>query len=140
VDRVSRFLDEAAALVPRAAAVLDAAEALLGRVDALVDRAERTRSAAHAEVRRFGGLLDELTEQVTPIDLAAFARVARRLDDLLPAIETMASVGPDIHELTAVAKELDEVVGRVPGVGRIKKKVAEGQDSGSKSDGSSSIM
>jgi hypothetical protein len=140
VDRASRFLDEVARLVPRAAALLDAAEALLARADALADRVELTRSGAQAEIRRFAELLDAVVDRVTPADLAAFARVARRLDDVVPAVESMASVGPDIRELTAVAKELDEIVGRVPGMGRIKRKVAEDQDFDSKSDGSSEIM
>jgi hypothetical protein len=36
-------------------------------------------------------------------------------------------VGPDLHELLFVSRELNEMLGSLPGMGRIKKRVEEEQ-------------
>ena len=35
------------------------------------------------------------------------------------------SVAPDLHELLDVSRELNEILGKIPGIGRLKRRVEE---------------
>jgi hypothetical protein len=37
-------------------------------------------------------------------------------------------VAPDLHELLNVSRELNEILGKIPGIGRLKKRVEEDDD------------
>jgi hypothetical protein len=42
-------------------------------------------------------------------------------------MRTLGSVSPDLHDLLDVSRELNEMLAKLPGMGRIKKKVDEQQ-------------
>ena len=71
------------------------------------------------EVKALVSLIDHLPE-VT----------ARMEDDVLPVLATLGSVAPDIHDLLTVARELNDMLAKVPGMGRIKRRIdeEEGED------------
>ena len=48
--------------------------------------------------------------------------------DVLPVLTTLGSVAPDLHELLNVSRELNEILGKIPGIGRLKKRVEEDDD------------
>ncbi len=51
-----------------------------------------------------------------------------RLDaDILPIIENLKTVAPDIHDMLDVTRELNLMLAKLPGMGRIKKRVDEQQ-------------
>jgi hypothetical protein len=78
-------------------------------------------------------MLERLAETTNPAEVDAVVGLVDRLpaladrveSDVLPVVETLQSVGPDLRELLDIASELNEVLGRVPGMGRIKKRVEE---------------
>ena len=43
-------------------------------------------------------------------------------------LTTLGSVAPDLHELLNVSRELNEILGKIPGVGRLKRRVEEDDD------------
>ena len=62
--------------------------------------------------------------------LDALPAIVDKLDaDILPVLDTLATVAPDLRDLLDVSKELNELIGSVPGLGRVKKKIEEKQDS-----------
>ena len=47
--------------------------------------------------------------------------------DLLPVMRTLGTVAPDVHDLLDVSRELNGMLGKLPGMGRIKRRVDEQQ-------------
>ena len=140
VDRVSLVVDNAAAEVVRVGAVVDAAALEVRRVASVVDGAD-------AQVARAVVLLDSLepsllkleptlrtlADTTHPEEVAALVTLVDHLPalteqverDLLPVLTTLGSVAPDLHELLNVSRELNEILGKIPGVGRLKRRAEE---------------
>jgi hypothetical protein len=56
----------------------------------------------------------------------AVPSVVDKLDsDILPVLDTLATVAPDLRDLLDICKELSELIGSVPGVSRVKKKIED---------------
>ena len=47
---------------------------------------------------------------------------------MIPVLHTLTSVAPDLHDLLDVSRELNEMLAKLPGMGRIKKRVDEQQE------------
>ena len=47
--------------------------------------------------------------------------------DILPVMTTLGTVSPDLHDLLDVSRELNEMLAKMPGMGRIKKRIDEQQ-------------
>ena len=50
--------------------------------------------------------------------------------DVLPVLATLGSVAPDVHDLLTVARELNDMLAKIPGMARIKRRIdeEEGED------------
>ncbi|MBZ5738114.1 hypothetical protein [Nocardioides mangrovi] len=134
LERASAFVDDLAGLVPRTAALITAAEELLAEADALlrrtaavVDRVDATREAADVvvasatdPVRRTTALLDQL--EPTFADLPA---LTVRIEEVVPVVAGMDNVSGDLRRLLEIVGQLDELVGHLPGMGRIRKRLEE---------------
>ena len=149
VDAVEAVTREAEAVVVHTDAVVDRADALVVRVDAVVDGADKVADHADAVVARSVVLLDALEPPLTtlqptlqtladtthPEEVAALVQLIDHLPDLterierdvLPVMTTLGTVAPDLHDLLDVSRELNEMLGKLPGLGRIKRRVEEEQ-------------
>ncbi len=149
VDAVEAVTREAEAVVVHTDAVVDRADALVVRVDAVVDGADKVADHADAVVARTVVLLDALEPPLTtlqptlqtladtthPEEVAALVQLIDHLPDLterierdvLPVMTTLGTVAPDLHDLLDVSRELNEMLGKLPGLGRIKRRVEEEQ-------------
>lgn len=156
LERGGEALELALAAAPRMSRLIDDAERLLVTVDALLARIEGTRREADdlvqraAEpVRRTTALvaalepsltklqptLERLADTTDPREVDALvglvdhlpALVDRLERDILPILGTLTSVAPDLHDLLDVSRELNEMLGKIPGMGRIKQRVDEQQ-------------
>lgn len=138
-DGVLTATEEATA---RATGVLDAAEATTARVDATVSGADQALGKAskllddyEPPLTTLKPTIDKLAETTHPEEIEALVHVIDMLpeltdslrDDVLPMLKTLDSVGPDVRELLMVSRELNEMLGSLPGMGRIKKRVEEEQ-------------
>lgn len=150
-------LDQALGLLPRATALLTGAEALLVDVRLLLERIEATRAdagyviAAVDETReradvlltsvqgpleRLLPTLERLAATTDPREVDALVDLIDRLPvlarsveaEVLPMLRTLQSVAPDLHDLLDVSRELNEMLAKLPGMGRIKKKVDAEQE------------
>ncbi|WP_134768049.1 hypothetical protein [Nocardioides sp. 1609] len=145
------------ALVPRAVALLGDAEQLLRDVRGLVARIEDTRRAAEDVVVRVEAtaaradrlvvlvedplvrlvpLLEQVADQADPALAAPLRTIIQRIPDVLeswqdevvPLLDTLGSVSPDLRDLLVASRELNEMLGHLPGMGRARKKVEESHD------------
>lgn len=134
----------------RVGELLDAVEGIVSRVDRLVDRVEQTRQhvdgvvdAAVPVVARTTLLLDRLqpsleafADHTSPDAVAVLGDAIDRVPglltllerDVLPVLATLDSVAPDITELLQAAHELNEMLGGVPGMKRIRQRVEDERD------------
>jgi hypothetical protein len=73
---------------------------------------------------------------VTAEDVAAVAKlindlpdIVGKLDrDILPVLDTLGTVAPDLRDLLDVSKDLNEILGSLPGLGRVKRRIEEEQE------------
>jgi ABC-type transporter Mla subunit MlaD len=158
VGRRAGALDQLVGAVPRIGALLDAAEVLIVDAAALIDRIEATRhqaavlaarvertraradgvlTAVEAPLRRLLPTLERLAATTSPAEADAAVALVDNLPRLvshieqqvLPLLDAFGTVGPDVHELLDASHELNEMLGKLPGMGRIKRRVEEQQDS-----------
>jgi hypothetical protein len=55
-------------------------------------------------------------------------RLADKLEtDIMPILDSLNSVAPDLHDLLDVSRELNEMLAQVPGMGRMKRRIDEQQ-------------
>ena len=47
--------------------------------------------------------------------------------DVIPVMRSLGSVAPDVHDLLDLTRELNAMLAKLPGMGRIKKRVDEQQ-------------
>lgn len=149
-ERVFGLLDSAEALLGRVDALLVRIEGTRRDADAVVRRVDAIAGDAEPLVERLETLLGRLEPPLTtleptlrtladttsPAEVQALVtmvdhlpELTRRLEEeLLPIMTTMGSVAPDIHDLLDVSRELNEMLGKLPGMGRIKRRVEEQQE------------
>ena len=150
VVHTNAVVDRAEALVGRSGGAVDGAEALVGRTDGVVDRAEVLVGDTDGLVRRLATLLElvegpmttleptlrTLADTTHPEEVAALVQLIDHLPelttrvetDVLPVLSTLGTVAPDLHDLLDVSRELNEMLGKLPGLGRIKRRVEEEQE------------
>lgn len=126
IARVRTISEDAAAVVARTSTVVDRAEVQVARVTALVD-------ALEPSLTRLQPTLETLADTTHPDEVAALVRLVDHLPELtdrvegevLPMLATLGSVAPDVHDLLTVARELNDMLAKVPGMGRIKRRIDE---------------
>ena len=95
--------------------MLDAYQQPLEQLQPIVARLSETTSPA--EVDAMVALLDTLPN------------IAYKLDrDVLPVLDTLGTVAPDLRDLLDVSKQLNVMLSAIPGLGRIKKQIDERQE------------
>ena len=142
LDRIESTRVAADAVVQRTEAIVTDANALIVRTAGTVGSVEPTLERAQALLDSFAPALEELQPTVaqlarstSPEEVAAVIRlvdhapilVDKLIDDILPIIENMSTVAPDIHDLLDTMHELNDMLAKIPGMGRIKRRVDERQ-------------
>ena len=129
IARVGSVTEDAAVVVERSRGVVDRAEVQVARVTALVDAMEPSLITLQPS-------LETLADTTHPDEVAALVRLVdtlpeltRRVEtDVLPVMATLGTVAPDVHDLLTVARELNDMLAKVPGMGRIKRRIDEAED------------
>ncbi|WP_121254104.1 hypothetical protein [Nocardioides ferulae] len=148
LDRVEATRTDADRLVRSAGDTRAEANRLVKRVEVTRSKADDAIGDLQEPFRRLVGLLDaleppllrlqpvleRLAETTTPAEVDAAVGLVDRLPaltdrvegDVLPVLGTLATVAPDLHDLLAASRELNELLGNVPGMGRVRKKLDNG--------------
>lgn len=114
VDQTAAVVNEAQALTHRTAPLLDTYEPALEAVAPIVSRIAETTSPAEVDavvrlINALPGIVDKLDE------------------DILPVLDTLSTVAPDLRDLLDVSRMMNELLGAVPGMGRVKRRAEEQQ-------------
>ncbi|MFR9775930.1 hypothetical protein ACL02O_07690 [Micromonospora sp. MS34] len=134
----------AAVVVGEAEQVARTAGAVVAEVDAVAGRAAGTVVAAEqaagtaAELlatyeptlRRAAPMAARFVEQLSPEEVTAAIRLVDELpklkehltSDVLPILATLDRVGPDLHDLLAVTRDLKLAVAGIPGLGMLRRR------------------
>ena len=149
-ERVFGLLESVEGVLDRVERLIDRIEATRADAEAVVRRTDRVVADVEPLVRRAGVLLDgigppltaleptlrTLADTTSPGEVAALVRMvdqlpqlsARVQDDVLPVLARLGSVAPDLHDLLVASQELNEMLGKLPGMGRIKRRLDEEHD------------
>jgi hypothetical protein len=140
VDRVGSVADDAQKQIDRVGSVADDAQKQIDRVGSVVggaavqaDRAAALLDVLEPPLTTLQPTLQTLADTTHPEEVAALVTLVDHLPavteqferDILPVLATLGSVAPDLHDLLDVSRELNEILGKIPGLGRIKRRVEE---------------
>jgi ABC-type transporter Mla subunit MlaD len=152
--RAVALLDQAETLMVRVDALVDGIEDTDRHARQVVGNAQETVNAANRAIRQATALIDQLTplvtasqpaltrlipvlslvaDSVTPQDATAIAQLINDLPeivsklnrDILPVLDTLGTVAPDLREVLDVSKDVSEMLGAVPGLGRVKRRIED---------------
>ncbi len=76
------------------------------------DRRQDDHQLADTNAKEFAFLIQQVPTLVRTAE-----------DELIPTLQTLRSVAPDLAELLEVSRTLNEMLGAVPGLGRVKKRI-----------------
>jgi hypothetical protein len=156
VERGTDALEQLLAAAPRVTSLLTDVERLVAEVAGLVRRIEGSRASVDELVGRIDGtvgrvavLLDRLEPPLTtlqptlerladttdPHEVEALValvdhlpRLVSQLEkDVLPVLSTLGSVAPDLHDLLDTSRELNGLLAKMPGFGRVRRRVEDRQ-------------
>ncbi len=124
--RAHAVLDTAAIVTRDAGRTVDGATGVLDRVDHTLTTWEPPLRRLAPAAQRFADGLDEseVTAAITLVD-----RMPTVLDhvenDVLPMLQNLDRVGPDLHEVLEVVQDLRRVVTGLPGIGLLRRRGEE---------------
>lgn len=129
LERTEVVVEDAAALTGQASALLDKMTPLADQLAPLAQDFEPTLRQLEPTLRRIAETTDpdEVAAMVALIDLLPEV-VGKFRDDIVPVLDTMGTVAPDLRDLLDVSRELNEMLAGVPGLGRLKRRAEEQQN------------
>ena len=157
VPRFVSLLDDADDLLRRASGLVDGIDAtragadnIVDRTDAVVTRADELLTSVAPLSDRLAALLDRLeppltklqptldrlAETTAPHEVDAMVLLVDQLPVLaekmethvIPVLDSLSSVAPDLHDLLDVSRELNEMLSQIPGISRMKKRIDKQQE------------
>jgi len=157
VPRLALVLDRVEALTDRADAVVAAVDETRRRADTVVSRTDQVVGRAEQLIRRAEASSEQVNELLARLDpsLQKLAPILQRIADttdprevqavvqlidvlphlvrsldteILPILSTLGTVAPDVRDLLCTMRDFNEILGSVPGLGRIKKRAEERQE------------
>jgi hypothetical protein len=130
-------IDEATRITSAAGTVVADAKLVADRASTSMAAAERTMTtvdgllAAYADTLRKGApMAHRFVEQLTPEEVDAAIRLIDELprltghltSDILPILATLDRVGPDIHDLLDVTRDLKLAIAGIPGLAMLRRR------------------
>jgi ABC-type transporter Mla subunit MlaD len=122
--QAQQVADNAGRTQQSAAAAVAEARELVGDVRSLLERFEPALGKL-APITDF--VADELTvehaEALTGLIQDAPDLVDKLSNDVVPVLDSLGTVGADLREVVDTTQQMDEMLGAVPGLGRVKKRI-----------------
>jgi hypothetical protein len=120
----------AGSVVAGAEAVAERASAVVGLAGRAAATAEETLSAYEPALRRAAPMADRFVSQLSHEEITAAIRLIDELpkltrhltDNVLPILGTLDRVGPDIHDLLEVTRDLKLAIAGIPGLGMLRRR------------------
>jgi len=135
VDGVDATRASAQAVVDRTDAVVDRAETLLASLVPLNERLVELLDTIEPPLTLLQPALQRLADTTTPREVDALVHLVDHLPaladkmeaDIMPILDSMGSVAPDLHDLLDVSRELNEMLGQIPGISKMKARIDKKQ-------------
>jgi methyl-accepting chemotaxis protein len=124
VSTAGRAVATAAAIAAapgRLLRLLDEGEVLLVRVSAIVDAAEKTVD----DVRTVTASAATVAQEAAKTSAEAGQLVGQVAETSTSARALLNQIGPDVHELLGVTREVQEAIAGIPGFGILRRRGAE---------------
>jgi len=103
----------------RAGKITDGAQRMTGTADALLHTYEPIARKAAPLAEKF---VDNLSEEEVEAAIKLVDELPRLTEhlrtDILPILDTLGSVAPDLRDLLEASKELNEIITSIPGLSR----------------------
>ncbi|MGI8666375.1 MAG: hypothetical protein ACR2N4_10135 [Jatrophihabitans sp.] len=136
IDQVALTRERADQLVAQVGSVVARTEPLLATAEQLTGRGAGLLAEFEPSLDRLAPLVAQLAETTSPAEVTAVIALIDSLPvlvgalqtDVLPILATLGTVAPDVRDLLETTREFNEILGSVPGLGRIKKRVEERQE------------
>jgi uncharacterized protein YoxC len=136
VDDIEVTRESADAVVARTDAVVGQASALVDTLGPLNKRLVALLDSTEPSLQKLQPTLERLAETTDPHEVDALVKVIDQLPrladkletDIMPILDSLNSVAPDLHDLLDVSRELNEMLAQVPGMGRMKRRIDEQQE------------
>ena len=113
----------------------------LGRTESLAVTAGELLTAYESTLRKAAPMANRFVEQLSPEEVDAAIRLVDELpqlrrhltSDVMPILATLDRVGPDIHDLLEVTRDLRLAIAGIPGLGMLRRRGENrlGDDDGS---------
>ena len=135
--RVLRLVDEIEVLVARVTAIVDEVQAVSDSAALVVREAARTSADAAEATATARELIvayepaaRQFVDHLSPEEVDAAIRMVDELprlaehlnDDIMPILATLDRVGPDIHELLGVTRDLRQAIVGIPGFAVLRRR------------------
>lgn len=132
-DEVVARTDET---VTRADTVVGRSDALLSQLEPLNARLGTLLDSLEPPLTRLQPVLERLAETTAPHEVDAMVELIDHLPslahkmevDIVPVLDSLSTVAPDLHDLLDVSRELNEMLAKIPGMGRVKDRVDRQQE------------
>jgi DNA repair ATPase RecN len=136
IERIEQTRAAADGVVERTGAVVTRAEALVGTTGPLTERLSSLLDSTEPSLTKLQPTLERLAETTDPAEVDALVSVidmlpvlAARLEtDIVPVMNSLSTVAPDLHDLLDVSRELNEMLAAVPGLGWMKRRIDDEQE------------
>ena len=128
-ERAAQLVDRTDAVMVRVEKVVATTEKLTGELAPLVDRLQPV-------LEKLEPMVAHLADTTSPAEVDAVVKLINTLpelsdklqSDILPVLDTLGTVAPDLRDLLDASKQLNEMLGGLPGLGRIKRKIEDRQE------------
>ena len=108
---------------------------LLPRVITLIGQLEQTMARFESTLQGLEPVLQRIAETAEPGRVDALIRLIDTLpgmvdkvdSDILPVVEGLGSVGPDIRDLLDTSKDLNDMVGSIPGLRHVSRRIDDNE-------------
>jgi hypothetical protein len=130
VADAERVAAAAGGLVVEAEAVTGRAAATMARAEVITGTADELLTAYETTLRKGAPMAGRFVEQLSPEEVDAAIRLIDELpkltehltSDVLPILATLDRVGPDIHDLLGVTRDLNLAVAGIPGLKMLRRR------------------
>ena len=130
VDRADQATERSAALLGTAELVTRAAGRTVDGAKGVLDRTDIALLAWEPSMRKLAPSMERFAEALHPDEVTAaiglIDRMPQLLDhvenDVLPALQSLDRVGPDLHEVLEIVEDLRRVITGLPGIGLLRRR------------------
>ncbi|MFI6780657.1 hypothetical protein [Micromonospora sp. NPDC050276] len=130
VDRIETTLDRTDQVVAKADAVADRAAVTVQTAAQAAATAAELMTAYEPALRRAAPMTERFVEQLSHEEITAAIHLIDELPklkehltaDILPILATLDRVGPDLHDLLDVTRDLKLAVAGIPGLGMLRRR------------------